>query len=403
MSTYNAIGQQDNWLEKQQKKSKRTRWIIAGSVTVIIAAIVIGVAVGVTVHNNNSKSSSSDISTGTGGNGTATPGAGNNGSTVPQTNPNDPSSFEKDSRLIKSFYGIAYTPEGSQYPACGNSLSQVINDIQLMSQLTSKIRLYGADCNQSALVLEAIKQTKVDMQVYLANFPIDTDPAPYLRQRDAIVQALQTYGTSNVLGVTVGNEFMLDYLADNGGTDPNSAIGNAGAALLISNITDTRNTLSAAGFGSLPVGTSDAGAYFNNEVMNAIDYGMANVHPWFANVSIDQAAGWTWDFFTETNIAQSQASTKKPQMSIAETGWPTASDDAGNANNGASAASVPNLQTYLDTFVCQANTNGTQYFFFEYFDETWKAVQFGGVEGHWGLFNADRTLKNITIPNCPLS
>jgi len=369
---------------------------------VAVAAIVIGVAVGVTVHNNsNKKSNNSNISSGNGTNGT--PGAGNNGSTVPQANPNDPSSFEQDSRLFKSFYGFAYTPEGSQYPACGNSLSQVINDIQLMSQLTPRIRLYGADCNQSALVLEAIRQTKVNMTVYLANYPIDTDPAPYLRQRDAIVDALKTYGTNNVAGVTVGNEFMLNYLNENGATDPNSAVGNAGAALLISNITDTRNVLSSNGFGSVPVGTSDAGAYFNTEVMNAIDYGMANVHPWFANVSITQAAGWTWDFFTETNVAQSQATTKKPVMSIAETGWPTASDDAGNANNGVSPASVPDLQTFLDTFVCQANANSTQYFYFEYFDETWKAAQFGGVEAHWGLFNADRTLKNVTVPNCPVS
>ena len=40
-------------------------------------------------------------------------------------------------------------------------------------------------------------------------------------------------------------------------------------------------------------------------------------------------------------------------------------------------------QVFLDTFVCQANNNGTGYFFFEYFDETWKAQEFGGVEGHW--------------------
>jgi len=403
MSNYNPVGQKEDsdWLHRQQKKRKRTCWIITGAVVAVIAIIVIGVAVGVTVHNKNNKNSKNNVSTGSGtGN---SPGSGNNGSTVPQANPNDPSSFQKDSRLIKSFYGFAYTPEGSQYPACGNSLSQVINDIQLMSQLTPRIRLYGADCNQSALVLEAIRQTKVDMQVYLANYPIDTDPAPYLRQRDAIVDALKTYGTGNVAGVTVGNEFMLNYLNENGATDPNSAVGNTGAALLISNITDTRNVLSSNGFGSVPVGTSDAGAYFNTEVMNAIDYGMANVHPWFANVSITEAAGWTWEFFTETNIAQSKATTKQPVMSIAETGWPTASDDAGNANNGVSPASVPDLQTFMDTFVCQANTNQTQYFYFEYFDETWKAAQFGGVEAHWGLFNADRTLKNVTIPNCPLS
>ena len=50
---------------------------------------------------------------------------------------------------------------------------------------------------------------------------------------------------------------------------------------------------------------------------------MANVHPWFANVSIDQAAGWTWEFFQENNIAQSQAVTNHPTMYIAETGWPS--------------------------------------------------------------------------------
>lgn len=41
------------------------------------------------------------------------------------------------------------------------------------------------------------------------------------------------------------------------------------------------------------------------------------------------------------------------------------SSDAGNANNGASDASEANLQIFLDTFVCQANQNGTGYFFFE--------------------------------------
>ena len=30
------------------------------------------------------------------------------------------------------------------------------------------------------------------------------------------------------------------------------------------------------------------------------------------------------------------------------------------------------MQTFLDTFVCAANQNGTGYFFFEFFDEPWK-------------------------------
>jgi len=52
---------------------------------------------------------------------------------------------------------------------------------------------------------------------------------------------------------------------------------------------------------------------------------MANVHPWFANVSIDQAAGWTWDFFENQDVSLAQGLSNNPQMSIAETGWPTVS------------------------------------------------------------------------------
>jgi len=44
-------------------------------------------------------------------------------------------------------------------------------------------------------------------------------------------------------------------------------------------------------------------------------------------------------------------------------------------SNGASTASIANLQKFLDTYVCQANKNGTGYFYFEAFDEKWKVSQ----------------------------
>lgn len=383
------------WLEKQESRSRRSKWIVVGSLVGLLVLIGVGVGVGVALTRNKSSSSSS----------TSSSSSSTSGSTgaVNVTNPNDPSSFVKDSRLKHSFWGLAYTPEGSQLPSCGNSLGAVIEDIQLISQLTSRIRLYGADCNQSALVLEAIKQTKVDLGVYLGIYNVPNDAgAAYERQRDLVMDAIKTYGTDHVLGVTVGNEFMLNWLTGQGaGSEPNSAAGNAGAELLIPNITDTRTQLSAMSLPkTVPVGTADAGAFFNNEVLAAVDYGMSNVHPWFANVSIDDAAAWTYEFFQENNIAAAQALSNKPQMFIAETGWPTKSSDAGNANNGPSLASTDNLQKFLDTFVCQSNTNGTGYFYFEYFDEQWKDAQFGGVEGWWGLFNQDKTLKDVTIPDC---
>ena len=64
----------------------------------------------------------------------------------------------------------------------------------------------------------------------------------------------------------------------NGGTDPNSPVGNTGAEILVGNINDTRNMLNSLSLSkSLPVGTSDAGAYFNNEVLQAVDYGVCHM------------------------------------------------------------------------------------------------------------------------------
>jgi len=100
-------------------------------------------------------------------------------------------------------------------------------------------------------------------------------------------------------------------------------------------------------------------------------------------------------------VALASNLTNKPNMYIAENGWPTQSSDVSNESNGPSNASIPNLQIFLDTFICQANANGTEYFFFEFADEEWKDIQFGGVEGWWGLLNQNLTLKEgITIPNC---
>ncbi|KAJ3752493.1 glycoside hydrolase family 17 protein [Lentinula raphanica] len=364
------------YVEEKSRSSGRKKWVLGGLIALVVV-IVVAIVLGVVLSRKSSSSSSSDDSIS-----------------------GDPSQFTKDSRLKQSFWGIAYTPEGTLYPDCGAKLSDVVTDIQLLSQLTTRIRVYGADCNTTALVLDAIQLTKVNMTVYIANYPeSDDNGEAYDRQKSAIQSAIQTFGVDHIAGVTVGNEFILDYLDDNGGTDPNSAVGNAGAEILLGFINDTRSMLSDMSV-SLKIGNADAGSYFNDMVLEDVDYGMANVHPWFANVSIDQAAGWTWNFFETTDVALAKSLSNDPEMSIAETGWPTNSTNAGNESNGPSTASEANLQTFLNTFVCQANANGTEYFFFEYFDETWKTEKYGGVEGYWGLFYSNRTLKNIEIPDC---
>lgn len=54
---------------------------------------------------------------------------------------------------------------------------------------------------------------------------------------------------------------------------------------------------------------------------------MSNVHPWFANVSITNAADWTAQFFQTFNAEPAAALSNTPEMFIAETGWPSVRSD----------------------------------------------------------------------------
>jgi hypothetical protein len=84
-----------------------------GSIVGLLALIGVGVGVGVAVsHKSNNRSATSGSKSST----------TSNSSAVPQTNPNDPSTFVKDPRLINSFWGMAYTPADAIPPNCGSTL-----------------------------------------------------------------------------------------------------------------------------------------------------------------------------------------------------------------------------------------------------------------------------------------
>lgn len=108
----------------------------------------------------------------------------------------------------------------------------------------------------------------------ILDIDVNEDDTAYTRQRDLIKAAITTYGTDHIAGVTVGNEFILNNLTAVGSTDASSAAGLAAAAALIEKIQDTRTMLSGMSLSkTLPVGTSDAGSYFNIPLLEAVDYG----------------------------------------------------------------------------------------------------------------------------------
>ncbi|GAA6025557.1 hypothetical protein JCM10207_008897 [Rhodosporidiobolus poonsookiae] len=383
---YNSVQRgKDNPYSREYKEPGRwKKWIfIGGLVLLVVAGIAIGIAVW-RVKANDSSSGSGSSSSGKLQyiDGTAK---------VVKSNPNDPSDFEKDSRLKQIFYGLAYTPKNvlEEY-GCGATLANVTEDIQLISQLTTRIRTYSSSCNQTQLVLQAIQDTKVNMSVIIGSY-VGENTTVNEEQQQNILDALEIYGADHVLGVTIGNEYILGQLESARST----------AISYIQQLIQSFNSsLQSLNLGKhIPVGTADAGSVYTTELATGIDIYLANVHPWFGGVPIDQAAGWTWDYFTENDVSVSEAVANKPTPYIAETGWPTESMTPENATLGAAVAGVSELQTFLDTYPCQANKNESYYFYFEPFDEPWKE-RYGGVEPYWGLFDSNKILKDITFPDC---
>lgn len=385
-----ATAARERWMQRQEQydnggegvynekaaagKSNKKWWWIGG---ILLVLVIAGVGAGVGI--SKSRSSKKDSPAG-----------------VVKSDHNDPSNFTKDSRLKKSFWGMCYTPTNTQYPTCGASQDSIIEDIQLISQLSPRLRLYGADCDVGNLVLTAIEKTKVDMSVYLALW-VDDDEATWQRQVQTTKDVIAKHGVKNVAGIGVGNEYIL-----NGGS----------VATLLGRVNEIKTWVTSQNFDKVvPVGTADAGSMITTDLVEGVDFIFENTHPWFGGVPVDQGAGWTWDYAnTNTPGIAVQAATNKPEVFIAEVGWPTGSNSSETADYQAAVSGVPELQTFLDTYICEANTNITttggsdvpssKYFYFEFMDQVWKDELYGGVEGHWGLFDKEKKLKDITIPDC---
>jgi exo-beta-1,3-glucanase (GH17 family) len=78
-------------------------------------------------------------------------------------------------------------------------------------------------------------------------------------------------------------------------------------------------------------------------------------------------------------------------IAILEAGWASAGKEFGER------ASETNQSRYFRELHAWAAVNNTTVFFFEAFDEPWKGDPDNplGAEKHWGLFNVDRTPKQV--------
>jgi len=253
-------------------------------------------------------------------------------------------------------------------PNCNQTLAETILDMQLLSQLTTRLRLYSPECNQTAMVLEAIKQSKTNLNVFLGMYR-GAHEDDYQRQKTALREALQTYGTSNILGITVDHVRAVRPAPVNDTKDVD---------MMERDFRDIDQMLRSINV-DIQIGPVD-GASFNTTFPDNWDFrcafiipqrlttkvadlflsssSMVRVDPWDRKRPIQDAAKWSFDFFDEANLGLTRFRQQPKPTYMVEVGWPT---NAESTSFNRSAPSVENLQIFINNFVCVANTQGVRY------------------------------------------
>ncbi|EPE06968.1 endo-beta- -glucanase [Ophiostoma piceae UAMH 11346] len=380
--------EKSEWLAKQSHSKRIWKWV---TIIVVAAAVIGGIVCGVlfgVVFKNNSKSSSNSSSTASGD----TSANGDLSLNSPEIQ-----KLLNNKNLHKVFPGIDYTPINTQYPAClSNPPSQnnITRDVAILSQLSNTIRLYGTDCNQTEMTMHAINQLEMNdtIKIWLGVWQ-DNNATTNERQLSQMWDILDKYGGDPFKGLIVANEILFREQMT--------------VSELSTLLASVRTNLTKLNI-DLPVATSDLGTSWTSELAQASDYIMANIHPFFGGVNANDASAWTWSFWDVNNGAYFKTDTSK--NIISETGWPSqGGTDCGSGSTetvcpDAAVAGISQMNQFLDTWVCDALTNGTQYFWFEAFDEPWKIAYNSGDENwedHWGIMDVNRDLKpGVTIPDC---
>ncbi|TRX90927.1 hypothetical protein FHL15_008132 [Xylaria flabelliformis] len=376
--------EKSEWIAKQSSSRKKWTWIIVIIVLLVIAGAVVGGVLG-SMYANKGKGGGS-------GGQSANDDTAQNGDL--NIDSDEIKALLNNPNLHKVFPGVDYTPINVQYPDCIKnppSQNNVTRDVAILSQLTNTIRLYGTDCNQTEMTIHAINQLKMEdeIKIWLGVWQDDNN-VTNTRQLDRMWTILDQYGDKPFKGLIVGNEilFRKQMTAQELGT-------------LLDNV---RTNLSDHKW-DLPVATSDLGDNWDANLAQLSDYIMGNVHPFFAGQDSKVAADWTWTFWH--NKAGSFFKSDNEKNVISEIGWPTkGGTDCGEAETctDGAVAGIDELNTLLDTWVCQALNNGTNYFWFEMFDEPWK-ISFDSPgkewEDQWGILDVNRKLKSgVKIPDC---
>ncbi|KAH3678184.1 hypothetical protein WICPIJ_008902, partial [Wickerhamomyces pijperi] len=287
--------------------------------------------------------------------------------------------------LTNVFYGMDYAPKNVMYPTCGANMHDIMLDVALLSQVTSRIRTYGTQCNQAKYILDSIQTLNLNMSLALGIWIGPQDNINRLQLLD-MKAILRKYPRKYFESIYIGNEVLFREEQND--------------ETLADYIIDTKKFIHEELQWDLPVGTSELGSRASEPLMAVADIYGANVHPFFNGDSILGASQWVFDFVKyQIDPMLEKLGEDSPDVVISEIGWPY-----GGGKFKDSVAGKRQMQLFLSSWICDQRTKGIPWYFFEAFDEPWKEIyntEDAKWETQWGLFTVDRKMKDgIVLPRC---
>ena len=274
---------------------------------------------------------------------------------------------------FKPFVGLGYSPFiGNQSPGDYPTVAQITYDLtNSVIFLASETRTFGMDGTLSNIA--GICNT-YNIKCFPCAFLSPANLTDNTNELNALI-AIGNMNYPTTRGLIVGTEALQ------GGYDPQ---------LLINDI----NYVRAATHTNVPVGTADVPSYLlaDPAVVSNTDFVMINIYAYWAQIPITDAAAWTiqqWQSFTNSFPGN--------RVLIGEANWPTGGTNS-FWSNPAVVPSVANQGTFLSDFNSMANSNGIEYFIFEYRDEAWKSQEgIGTVEQNWGIIDTNNIKKQSFV------
>jgi exo-beta-1,3-glucanase (GH17 family) len=298
---------------------------------------------------------------------------------------------------------VAYSPYRT-----GNRDTEVVTAANIKQDLDllaagnfTLLRLFDSSDNVSRVVLQTIRDNRMDMKVMLGVFIVSGNETFNSAEKARGVKLAQDF-RDIVVAVSVGNETLVSW-----------SFNSLSSAAMAGHLKDVRDQISQ------PVTTDDNWLFFASKpaefndarpIFNAIDFVSMHSYPLLDTVSAPQTWDWQQQAVPEAGraVAMMNASIASATheydavranmdsrglqampIIIGETGWKAV------ASNGEFNRAHPvNQQMYferLNTWQATARSSGAgprTIVYFEAFDEPWK-----GGDDKWGLFNVNRQAR----------